>query len=317
MGEFELIRRYFFPLANSGRHPDIVLGPGDDCAIQQVREGVDLVFSVDTLVEGVHFPEHYSPARLAWRSLAVAASDLAAMGADPVCFTLAITLPEASPGWLQDFSTGLAAASRQFGLSLAGGDTTRGPLTLTLQVHGTVPRGGEIRRSGARPDDLICVSGTLGNAGAALEFLDEELPTLAQAELLSHYHAPQPRIALGQALRGRASAAVDISDGLAADLGHLLEASGVGGIIDVDCLPLSDALVALRPDAIDLALYAGDDYQLCITLPGSSYEALEDPVRAQLTVIGRVVTGKGLSVDGAGKRGLNRPDQGYDHFRSG
>lgn len=316
MGEFELIRRYFFPLANSGRHPDVLLGPGDDCAIQQVREGVDLVFSVDTLVAGVHFPEHYSPQRLGWRSLAVAASDLAAMGADPVCFTLAITLPEASPDWLQNFSTGLAAASRQFGLSLAGGDTTRGPLTLTVQVHGTVPRGGEIRRSGAQPDDLICVSGTLGNAGAALEFLDEDYPTPAQAELLSHYHAPQPRIALGQALRTSASAAVDISDGLAADLGHLLEESGVGGTIDVDCLPLSAALIALRPDAIDLALYAGDDYQLCVTLSESSYEALEETVRDQLTVIGRTGPGRGLSVEGAGKRELNRLDQGYDHFGS-
>lgn len=316
MGEFELIRRYFFPLASSRRHPDVLLGPGDDCAIQQVREGVDLVFSVDTLVEGVHFPQHYPPEKLAWRSLAVAASDLAAMGADPVCFTLAITLPEASPGWLQNFSSGLAAASRQFGLSLAGGDTTRGPLTLTLQVHGTVPRGCEMRRSGAKPDDLICVSGTLGNAGAALEFLDEDFPTPAQDELLSHYHWPQPRIALGQVLRGSASAAVDISDGLAADLGHLLEESGAGGTIDVACLPLSDALIALRPDAIDLALYAGDDYQLCVTLPQSSYEALEDPVRNQLTVIGRVVADKGLSVAGAGKRELTCPDQGYDHFGS-
>lgn len=314
MGEFELIRRYFLPLANSGRHPDLVLGPGDDCAIQQVREGVDLVFSVDTLVEGVHFPQHYAPEKLAWRSLAVAVSDLAAMGSDPVCFTLAITLPEASPGWLQHFSTGLAAAARQFGLSLAGGDTTRGPLTLTLQVHGTVPRGAEIRRSGARPDDLICVSGTLGNAGAALQFLGEDFPTPAQAELLGHYHAPQPRIALGQALRGSASAAVDISDGLAADLGHLLEASGVGGTIDVGCLPLSDTLIALRPDAIDLALYAGDDYQLCVTLPESSYQALEGPVRDQLTVIGRVVQGSGLSVAGAGKREPDRLHQGYDHF---
>lgn len=314
MGEFELIRRYFFPLANAGRHPDLVLGPGDDCAVQQLREGLDLVFSVDTLVEGVHFPQHYPPEKLGWRGLAVAASDLAAMGADPVCFTLAITLPEASPGWLRDLSTGLAAASRQFGLSLAGGDTTRGPLTLTLQVHGTVPRGGEIRRSGAKPGDLICVSGTLGNAGAALEFLDEASPTPAQAELLSHYHAPQPAIALGQALRGSASAAVDISDGLAADLGHLLEESGVGGTIDVGCLPVSDTLVALRPDAIDLALYAGDDYQLCVTLPESSYKELAGTVRNQLTVIGTVTAGSGLSIDGTGKPDRSR--QGYDHFGS-
>lgn len=311
MGEFELIRRYFLPLSKAGKHPAVLLGPGDDCAIQRLGEGQDLVFSVDTLVQGVHFPEHYAPENLGWRSLAVAASDLAAMGADPVCFTLAMTLPEANADWLADFSSGLSAASRRFGLTLAGGDTTRGPLTLTLQVQGTVPSGGAIHRSGARPGDVICVSGTLGNAGAALAILDLESPTADQAELLRHYHAPQPRLALGLALRGKASAAIDISDGLTADLGHLLHASGVGGGIDSARLPLSDALVALRPDAIDLALYAGDDYQLCVTMPTASLEALPDSIRNQLTVIGRVREGSGLTVDGQ-----SNPAKlgGYDHF---
>ena len=313
MGEFELIRRYFLPLSRAGKHSAILLGPGDDCAIQRVGEGQDLVFSVDTLVEGVHFPEHYSPEHLGWRSLAVAASDLAAMGADPVCFTLAMTLPEADSDWLQGFSSGLSSASRQFGLNLAGGDTTRGPLTLTLQVHGTVPTDSAIRRSGAKPGDVICVSGTLGNAGAALAILDLESPAAEQAELLTHYHAPQPRLALGRALRGSASAAIDISDGLAADLGHLLEASGVGGTIDVGRLPLSDALVALREDASDLALYAGDDYQLCVTMPNTSLEALPGAIRDQLTVIGRVREGKGLIVDGGDARAQSG---GYDHFGS-
>ncbi len=311
MGEFELIRRYFFPLAKSGKHPDIRLGPGDDCAIQRVGKGQDLVFSMDTLVEGVHFPKHYPPEKLGWRSLAVAASDLAAMGADPVCFTLAITLPEADPDWLRGFSSGLAAASREFGLNLAGGDTTRGPLSLTLQVHGTVPEDCAIRRSGAKVGDLICVSGTLGNAGAALEFLGSDSPTPDQAQLLEHYHAPQPRLALGRALRGKASAAVDISDGLVADLGHLLEESGVAGTINADQLPLSGALVALRADATDLALYAGDDYELCITLPEQALEKLPGAIREQLTVIGRVYAGQGLLFDGQGPQGQS---QGYDHF---
>ena len=311
MGEFELIRRYFLPLAQSGKHPDIVLGPGDDCAIQRVGVGQDLVFSVDTLVEGIHFPKGYAPEKLGWRSLAVAASDLAAMGADPVCFTLAITLPEANPDWLRDFSSGLSAASRQFGLNLAGGDTTRGPLALTLQVHGTVPRNGAIRRSGAKADDLICVSGTLGNAGAALDFLKTETPTPEQAELLEYYHAPQPRLALGRALREKASAAVDISDGLVADLGHLLEASNLGGTINVRQLPLLKALVALRPDATELALHAGDDYELCVTLPELSLDSLPEAYRKQLTVIGRVHQGRGLSFDGQSPRGQ---PQGYDHF---
>ena len=313
MGEFELIRRYFLPLSRAGKHPAILLGPGDDCAIQRVGAGQDLVFSVDTLVEGVHFPEHYSPEHLGWRSLAVAASDLAAMGADPVCFTLAMTLPEANSDWLQGFSSGLSRASRQFGLTLAGGDTTRGPLALTLQVHGTVPTDGAIRRSGAKPGDLICVSGTLGNAGAALAILDLESPTAEQAELLTHYHAPQPRLALGRALRGSASAAIDVSDGLAADLGHLLEASGVGGTIDTGRLPLSDTLVALRTDAADLALYAGDDYQLCVTIPNASLEGLPGAIRDQLTVIGWVREGHGLVVDG--RSGLVQAG-GYDHFWS-
>lgn len=313
MGEFELIRRYFLPLSKAGKHPAVLFGPGDDCAIQRVGAGQDLVFSVDTLVEGVHFPEHYPPENLGWRSLAAAASDLAAMGADPVCFTLALTLPEADPDWLEDFSSGLSSASRSFGLNLAGGDITRGPLTLTLQVHGTVPVDGAIRRSGAKPGDLICVSGTLGNAGAALTILDLELPTAEQAELLAHYHAPQPRLLLGKALRGSASAAVDVSDGLVADLTHLLDASDVAGTIDVGCLPLSEALAAQRTDAVDLALYAGDDYQLCVTISDAALKALPDDVSKQLTVIGRVRKGTGLVVDGGS--GHAQPG-GYDHFGS-
>jgi thiamine-monophosphate kinase len=313
MGEFELIRRYFLPLSRAGKHPAVLLGPGDDCAIQRVGEGQDLVFSVDTLVQGVHFPAEYSPEKLGWRCLAVAASDLAAMGADPVCFTLAMTLPDADADWLHRFSAGLSEASRQFDLDLAGGDITKGPLTLTLQVHGTVASGSAIRRSGAKPGEVICVSGTLGDAGAALELLDVALPTHQQAQILKHYHAPQPMLALGRSLRGVASAAVDISDGLIADLDHLLEASGVGGRIDPDRLPLSDALIALRPDAIDLALYAGDDYQLCITLPENSLEALPSSVRDQLTVIGQVEDPKGLRFQGD-SRPLRK--QGYDHFGS-
>ena len=313
MGEFELIRRYFLPLSEAFRHPEVVLGPGDDCAIQRVAAGRDLVFSIDTLVEGVHFPLGYAPQKLGWRSLAVAASDLAAMGADPVCFTLAMTLPEAEPQWLESFSLGLQEASRTFGLSLAGGDTTRGPLSLTLQVQGSVPVNGAIKRSGARLGDLICVSGTLGDAGAALDLLDVDSPTEQQAQLLAHYHRPEPRISLGNALRGIASAAIDVSDGLVADLEHLLEASGVAGRVDMRLLPLSSALTALRADATDLALHAGDDYELCVTLPEGCLAALPDAVREELTVIGAVHSGRGLSLDGLTE---TTGREGYDHFRS-
>ena len=316
MGEFELIRRYFFPIAEAGNASAVVLGPGDDCAIQRIGPGLDLVFSVDALVEGVHFPHHYDPEKLGWRSLAVAASDLAAMGADPVCFTLALTLPEADPDWLSAYARGLANAARHFGLSLAGGDTTRGPLTLSMQVHGTVPRGEAILRSGAQVGDYICVSGTLGEAGAALDYLDSDDPGPDARAVLRRYHFPEPRLMLGTALRGYATAAVDVSDGLLADLGHILEASGVAARIDASRLPLSQHLSRLAGgSAAGLALNAGDDYELCVTLPPNVWPVLPEHVRRELTVIGEVVAGEGVTID-RGDHKENLPAGGYDHFRN-
>lgn len=315
MGEFELIRRYFFPIAEAAENAAILLGPGDDCAIQRVAPGEDLVFSVDALVEGVHFPRGYDPEKLGWRSLAVAASDLAAMGADPVCFTLALTLPDADADWLKSYARGLAEAARQFRLSLAGGDTTRGPLTLSLQVHGTVPRGQAIRRSGAVVGDYVCVSGHLGEAGAALNYLDRAAPGADEQAVLARYHYPQPRLDLGRALRGSASAAVDISDGLLADLGHLLEASGVAASVDVARLPISPVLKRLTGDeAINLALNAGDDYELCITISPHAWDDLSGETRSLLTIIGEVTGGYGLSVTRNGQSQIFESG-GYDHFR--
>ena len=314
MGEFELIRRYFFPIAEVVNTSDVLLGPGDDCAIQRVSPGRDLVFSVDALVEGVHFPHHYDPEKLGWRSLAAAASDLAAMGADPVCFTLALTLPEADPEWLHAYARGLAKAASRFGLSLAGGDTTRGPLTLSLQVHGTVPREQAIRRSGAQAGDFVCVSGTLGEAGAALDYLERLSPGADEQAILDRYHYPEPRLDLGAALRGSASAAVDISDGLVADLGHLLEASGVAACIDVAKLPLSAALKRLvGENAVNLALNAGDDYELCVTVSPSAWESLPEDIRSRLTVIGEVNAGNGLVINRDGQC-FAAGAGGYDHF---
>ncbi|PXX89359.1 thiamine-phosphate kinase [Marinobacter vulgaris] len=317
MGEFELIRRYFFPIAEAGNTSAILLGPGDDCAIQRVEPGLDLVFSVDALVEGVHFPPDYDPEKLGWRGLAVAASDLAAMGADPVCFTLALTLPDANPDWLQAFARGLAAAAAHFGLALAGGDTTRGPLTLSLQVHGTVPRGQAIRRTGAKAGDYVCVSGTLGEAGAALNYLDSDNPGPDEQALLARYHYPQPRLDLGASLRGHASAAVDISDGLVADLGHILEASGVGACIDVARLPVLAALKRLvgSEGAVNQALNAGDDYELCITISPEAWEDLPEDTRGQLTIIGEVRSGEGLALTRDGQS-EGPVAGGYDHFRT-
>jgi thiamine-monophosphate kinase len=311
MGEFELIRKYFQPLADGAGQDQLLLGPGDDCAIQRVSPGLDLVFSVDTLVEGVHFPSDYSPDYLGWRALAVAVSDLAAMGASPVCFTLALTLPDANQGWLKPFSEGLARASKAFGIALAGGDTTRGPLTISIQVHGTVESGRALYRSGAKPGDLICVSGTLGAAGAALDYLAAAAPSPDQLALLSRYHFPQPRLSLGQQLAGRASSAIDISDGLLADLGHILDASGAGARIDTGRIPMMAELVALKGEnARNLALGAGDDYELCITIPPETFGTLDASVACELTVIGEITSEPGLQLSGP----VSGVIQGYEHF---
>ena len=316
MGEFELIRRYFLPLAGRRESGSLILGPGDDCAIQRIPAGRDLVFSVDALVEGVHFPRNYRPDYLGWRALAAAASDLAAMGADPECFTLALTLPAVDEQWLEDFSMGLRKASEAFGLELAGGDTTSGPLTLSLQVHGTVEQGAGIRRSGARPGDLIAVSGTLGDAGAALDYLSEPAPSADMLAVLERYHHPWPRLDLACAIRQYANAAVDISDGLLADLGHILSASGVGARIESARMPLSPALVRLKGEkALDCALRSGDDYELCLCFSRENWERAPESLKRQLTVIGFVEAEPGLYLDGV-DCGLEAVPAGFDHFRS-
>lgn len=314
MGEFELIQRYFSPLAAHHNSDALVLGLGDDCAIQRVPAGLDLVFSVDTMVEGIHFPKDYSPEALGWRALAAAVSDLAAMGAKPVCFTLALTLPGIDESWLAGFAQGLAMASRSFDLALAGGDTTRGPLTLSLQVHGTVPQGSALKRSGAQAGDLICVSGTLGDAGAALDYLAEPQPTADMAFVLGRYHQPQPRLELGQSLVGIASSCIDISDGLKADLGHILDASGTGASIDPSKLPLSSALRSLKASqAVSYALGAGDDYELCVTIPPANWRGSSESVQRQLTMIGTVERAQGMRlVDDSAIADISTA--GFDHF---
>jgi len=325
MGEFELIRQYFMPLARLHGSPSVIVGPGDDCAIQRIPAGFDLVFSIDTLVEGVHFPFRYRPDYLGWRALAVAASDLAAMGADPACFTLALTLPEADEPWLRDFSAGLGKAAESFGLVLAGGDTTRGPLALSLQVHGLVPHGEAIRRSGAMPGDLIVVSGTLGDAGAALDYLDVQSASADEAFVLARYHYPRPKLTLGAALRNIATAAIDVSDGLLADLGHILEASSVGASVERTRVPVSAALTRLKGrKARNYALNSGDDYELCATISEAKWAEATVSLKQQLTVIGVVEPARGLRLDGAAvvlnsdvsESGMSGSEAGgFDHFR--
>ncbi|KPB59896.1 Thiamine-monophosphate kinase [Pseudomonas amygdali pv. myricae] len=319
MGEFELIRNYFAaaPCAQVGE--EVALGIGDDCALLALAPGDQLAISTDTLVAGVHFPDVCDPFLLGQRALAVSASDLAAMGARPVAFTLALTLPQVDADWLQAFARGLNHMAHGCSLRLIGGDTTRGPLSLTLTVFGAVPAGSALTRSGACAGDLLCVGGALGDGAGALPLVLKQRSTeasIAEA-LLARYWSPQPQLALGQALRGRATSALDISDGLLADCGHIARASGVRLVVERDRLPMSDQLLTLfdLPSARQAALSGGDDYILAFTLPSGHLASLLDegwPVH----VIGRVEKGQGVVVvDGAGLD-VTPDTRGYQHFDS-
>ena len=317
MGEFELIRNFFAaaPCAQGG--VGVALGIGEDCALLDVPQGEHLAISTDTLVAGVHFADPCDPFLLGQRSLAVAASDLAAMGATPLAFTLALTLPTVQTDWLQAFARGLNVMAQRCGLHLVGGDTTRGPLCLTLTVFGRVPRGDALKRSGARPGDLLCVGGELGNAAGALPLVlgQRAAAPLISEPLLAHYWSPQPQLALGQALRGKATSALDISDGLLADCGHIAAASKVGLVIELDRVPISLALEEFLGDsgALQAALSGGDDYVLAFTLP-----ALELPTLVAdgwpIHVIGRVVEGQGVTLLDDEGQDITPTTRGYQHF---
>ena len=318
MGEFELIRKYFAaaPCAQGGE--GIALGIGDDCALLALPAGEQLAISTDTLVAGVHFADPCDPFLLGQRSLAVAVSDLAAMGAHPVAFTLALTTPAVDADWLQRYAQGLNAMAQSCGVGLVGGDTTRGPLSLTMTVFGRVPAGQALTRSGARPGDLLCVGGELGNAAGALPLvLGQRRADASIADpLLAHYWSPQPQLALGVALRGKATSAMDISDGLLADCGHIAKASAVSLLIERQTLPLSQALLAFVGDdaARVAALSGGDDYVLVFTLPPAELAPLLAdgwPVH----VIGRVAVGQGVTLLDANGHDITPAIRGYQHFR--
>lgn len=318
LGEFELIRHYFAAAACARAGGEVVLGIGDDCALLQIPAGEQLAVSTDTLVAGVHFPDPCDPFLLGQRALAVAASDLAGMGATPIGFTLALTLPDADPLWLGEFARGLDAMALDCSLRLIGGDTTRGPLCLTVTVFGRVPSGQALTRAGAQVGDLLCVGGVLGEAAGALPLVlhQEEADADVAEHLMARYWSPQPQLALGEALRSRATAALDISDGLLADCGHIAKASGVALHIERDRVPLSESLRRFAGDAEALrcALAGGDDYVLAFTLPPAELAALQDagwPVH----VIGRVAQGLGVQLlDEAGKEVAVR-ERGFNHFK--
>jgi len=316
MNEFEIINKYF---ANQiVRRKDVILGIGDDAAIVQVPEGHVLLATTDTLVEGVHFQKKTLPFDIGYKSLAVNLSDLAAMGAEPCWMTLAITMPEANKKWLQAFSCGLFQLAEKFNIALIGGDTTRGPLTITIHLNGYALEKNIIRRDTAHVGDQIYVSGTLGDAGLGLEIeLNNKSISNSDAQfLLSRLNRPTPRIELGLALRGIATSAIDISDGLLADLQHILDRSNVGATIAPKHLPLSSALIENLSllDAQKMALIAGDDYELCFTVP----KELEDRCLQQakqlnipVKCIGEIEANLGLRLkDYSEKINLS----GYKHF---
>lgn len=309
--EFSLIRRHFAGWSVSD--PDVVLGVGDDAAVLAPPTGFQLAVTADTLVAGRHFPLDTGADDIGWKSLAVNLSDLAAMGAEPRWFTLALTLPEADSSWLQAFASGLRSLADLHRVSLVGGDTTRGRLSISITAIGLVPPGMALRRDGARPGDAICVTGSLGDAALALR----DLGQCPDPTLMRRLARPEPRCAEGLLMRGLVHAAIDLSDGLAGDLDHVLQASAVGGIVQVEKLPASPALRERFPEARDrlsLQVAGGDDYELCVCVPMERVAQLQARLRVPLTVVGRITAEPGLRfVDGAGAT-IAVPQQGYRHF---
>lgn len=312
MPEFELIERI---RARARARADVVLGIGDDGAVLAPPPDRQLVAVIDTLVSGVHFPAATQAADIGWKALAVNLSDLAAMGAEPAWALLALTLPADDPAWLDAFLDGFDALAARYGLALVGGDTTRGPLSVSVHLTGFVPPGMAMTRSGAHVGDTVWASGTLGDAAAALALLSQG--DAVSDALLARLNRPQPRVAEGLVLRGHAHAAIDVSDGLLADLGHVCAASGVGAEIDAEALPASSLLPNPALESRRAwQLTGGDDYELVFTLPAGvdAAELLKDMAGA--TAIGRIVAGTGVRVRDAEGRTLRIERSGYRHFEA-
>lgn len=318
LGEFDLIARWFTRPARRA-----VLGVGDDCALWQPSPGMQLAISCDLLVEGRHFLSTVPPERLGHKSLAVNLSDLAACGARPLAFTLALSLPRADESFLEGFSRGLLALADAHEIELVGGDTTAGPLTVCITVFGEVPAGQALLRSGAKVGDEVWVSGALGDARLALEAFRGTVAldgaAFEQARLAME--SPQPRVALGQALRGIATSAIDLSDGLVGDLGHVTRRSGVGARIAIDRLPRSDRLAGL-PALVrqECLLAGGDDYELLFTAPPSAHDAVQGAGRqvgVAVTAVGRITGEPGLQIVDEGGRAIDiAAHRAFDHFRT-
>lgn len=319
MGEFDLIARFFTRPVR--RNP---LGVGDDCALLQPRPGMQLAVSTDLLLEGRHFLSTVDPRRLGHKALAVNLSDLAACGAEPLAFTLALSLPQADERWLAAFAEGMFALADAHGCELVGGDTTRGPLAIDITVFGEVPAGQALLRSGARAGDELWVSGTLGDARLALEAFRGtlSLPEAVFAAARQRLEVPQPRVALGLALRGVATSCIDVSDGLLGDVGHLLERSRVGAT--VDAAAARGLLAASRQGftsdgdrALQVVLAGGDDYELAFTAPADRRQAVQEAAKRSgtpVTRIGRIDATAGMRVVDAQGQELAQRFAGFDHF---
>ncbi len=315
--EFAIIERYFKSLSNLSQHENtVILGPGDDCAVLRVPDDMELCVSTDTLIEGVHFLPNSQARVVVSRTMGANLSDLAAMGATPYAFLLAMTFPEVKEDWLEDFSITLSEVIEKYQLPLVGGNLSKGPLSLTVTIMGTVPPGSAIKRSGASVGDDIYVTGTLGDAAQGLALLRKGQ---AEGYLVDRYQFPQARLEAGQRLRGLAKSLIDISDGLVAEIGHLAEANSLGAEIAAWELPLSKELVesAGQDSAIRMALFSGDDYELCFTAdPQDSDEikAVSDSLDLPMTRIGVVTDdGKIIIRDTKGKP-MRFSGAGYEHF---
>jgi len=313
LSEFELIDQFF---RRAPRSDSVLLGIGDDAAVLRVPAGKDLVVAMDTLVAGRHFPDATQPFDIGYKALAVNLSDMAAMGAEPAWATLSLTLPAAQPEWLRSFAEGFFTLANQYRVELVGGDTTRGPLSITVQVHGLVQAGRMLRRDAARPGQSIFVTGTLGDAAWALQ--RSMSGNSVDPFLLQRLNRPEPRVAFGRALAEFGAAAIDVSDGLLADLGHVVQASDCGAALWVDRLPRSQPLLASPADEVrSCQLSGGDDYELCFTVEQEYLERVQqvaDAVRLPVTEIGVIEERAGVRCwldDGTPYRPQAR---GFDHF---
>ena len=319
--EFEIIRQYFTSSVSNASRSDVTLGIGDDAAILQVPEQHELIQSVDTLVEGVHFPIETSPQDIAYKALAVNLSDMAAMGAEPAWFTLAISLPAVNEDWLKSFSESFSDIAKKYNIQLVGGDTTNGPFTISITMNGFVPSGKALMRKNAQIKDKVYVSGTIGDAALALaEWQGQCLLSEESREYLKgRLNRPTPQIKLGLLLRDYATACIDISDGLIADLGHIIDSSGVGAKVNFEDIPRSSEFNSNLTDdslIIPLVLSGGDDYELCFTIPSSKQAEFESKVNEMgilVKCIGEIEPEKGVRCFLKNEE-IELQTTGYNHF---